>query len=205
MYELIIVGAGPAGLTAGLYAGRYGLSTLILEKAVVGGQIILSEKIENFPGFPAGIETNALIEKMRKQVENVGVKILMQEVVKIEFDNTLKKVFSPEEVFFAKAVIVASGASARNLGVKGEDKFIGRGISYCATCDGPLFKNKEICVVGGGDRALEEAIFLSRYAKKVYIIHRRSEFRGSHILEEEAKRSKKINFVLDSVVEEIMG
>ncbi|MDD5044494.1 MAG: thioredoxin-disulfide reductase [Candidatus Omnitrophica bacterium] len=205
MYDLIIIGAGPAGLTAGLYAARFGMHTLILEKNFVGGQIILSPTIENFPGFPGGIKTGVLIEKMQKQVEDLGVKISLSEVLKIESGRDARKVFTQDETLEARTVLIASGAYPKKLGVAGEDKFIGRGVSYCGTCDGPLFKDKEICVVGGGDRALEEAIFLTTYAKKVNLIHRREEFRGSDILKKEVGRNKKINIILESVVEEILG
>jgi len=205
MHDLIIIGAGPAGLTAGLYAGRFGLSTLIIEKNFVGGQIILSPMIENFPGFPVGIQTDKLIDNMRRQVEDLGIKISMREVEKIEIDKDIKKIFTQDEALQAKSLIIASGAYPKKLGVPGEDRFVGKGVSYCGTCDGPLFKDKEICVVGGGDRALEEAIFLTKYAQKVNLIHRRSEFRGSDILKKEIGCNKKINIVLDSVIDEICG
>lgn len=209
MYDLIIIGSGPAGLVAGLYAGRYRLKTLMLEKMSVGGQIILSSRIENFPGFPQGITTAELIERFRKQIDELNVPIIMEEAVGVSV--TLKNgipVYSVTTVsgdYESKTLIIASGASSKRLNVPGEDKFIGRGISYCGTCDAPFFRDKDILVVGGGDRAVEEAIFLASYAAKVTIVHRRNSLRASKILEEKSRQIKKINFMLDTVIEEIVG
>ncbi len=205
MHDLIIIGAGPAGLTAGLYAGRFRLKTLILEKMSIGGQIILSPSIENFPGFPEHISTVDLIDKIKKQVDQVGVPIVMEEVTEVDSANGTYLIKTTENVYPAKAVIIASGARAKRLAVAGEEKFIGRGVSYCGTCDAPLFKNKEIFVVGGGDRAIEEAIFLTSYASKVTLVHRRNEFRASQILVEHCRNNPKISLLLDSTVEEIIG
>jgi thioredoxin reductase (NADPH) len=209
MYDLIIIGAGPAGLTAALYAARFRLETLILEKMSAGGQILLSPEIENFPGFPGGITTQELVERFRKQAQDLGAKIEAQQAQEITAEQKLKiptyNIKTQSDSYQAKGVIVACGAQARRLGVKGEEKFIGRGVSYCATCDGPLFRNKEVAVIGGGDRAIEEAHFLSGYAQKIFLIHRRSELRASRILEERARANTKISFILDSVVEEIQG
>ncbi len=205
MYDLIIVGAGPAGLTAGLYAGRYRLKTLLLEKTAIGGQIIMSATIENYPGFPGGIPTLELIEKMEKQAREVGVEIVSAEVNLIEGDAPVFNVRTLEKDFSAKSLIISTGAHWKRLGVPGEEKFIGRGVSFCATCDAPFFKNKEVVVVGGGDKAVEEAMFLSSYAAKVTIIHRRAGFRCAGILLEKARLNPKINFVLDSVVERVEG
>ncbi len=219
MYDLVIIGAGSAGLTAGLYAGRFRLNTLILEKMSVGGQIILSSIIENYPGFPAGISTYELIDRFKKQVEDVGVKIEHSEVLEISekpLPNTncheskaeLPRIYNiktSDGFFDTKSLIIAAGAQAKRLGAEGEEKFIGRGVSYCATCDGPLFKNKDVVVAGGGDRAIEEAIFLSSYANKVTVVHRRQELRASKILEERARQNSKINFVLDNIIEKIVG
>lgn len=205
MYDLIIVGAGPAGLTAALYAGRFRLRTLLLEKMAVGGQIVLSPNIENFPGFPGGIATTELIEKMKQQVDQLGVEIKFDEIIKIETQARGFLVQGREQSYRAGAIIIASGAQAKHLGVPGEDRFIGRGVSYCGTCDGPLFRNKKIVTVGAGDRAIEEAIFLSNYADKVTVVHRRQGLRASKILEEQARSNPKINFLLDSVIEEIIG
>jgi thioredoxin reductase (NADPH) len=209
MYDLIIIGAGPAGLTAGLYAGRYRLSTLILEKMSPGGQILFSPTIENLPGFPGGISTQELVERMKKQIDELGVNIEIEEVKEIvPLSNSKIPIYnikSENKSYETKTIIISSGAEPKKLGAQGEAGLIGRGVSYCATCDGPIFRDKEIAVVGGGDRAIEEAIFLTGYAKKVTIIHRRQELRASKILLEQAKMNQKINFALDSTVEEIVG
>jgi thioredoxin reductase (NADPH) len=209
MYDVVIIGAGPGGLTAGLYSGRYRMKTLILEKIAIGGQITMSATIENYPGFSGGISTSELVQKMEEQAKEAGAEIESAEVISVESDpanapyvHTIK---TADKIFNAKTVIVASGAHWKRLGVPGEEKLIGRGVSFCATCDAPFFKNKEIIVVGGGDKAIEEAIFLTSYAAKVTIIHRRKELRATEILQEKAKANPKINFVLDSVVEEISG
>ncbi|MDD5729590.1 MAG: thioredoxin-disulfide reductase [Candidatus Omnitrophica bacterium] len=204
--DLIIIGAGPAGLTAAIYAGRYRLNTLLLEKLSAGGQIILSPTIENYPGFPGGISTHELIERFKKQTEELDINVVSEEVTGLEEKGksgfTVK---TQDKSFETKSVIIASGAQSKRLGVPGEQKLIGRGVSYCGTCDGPFFKNKDIAVVGGGDRAIEEAIFLTCYAKTVYLIHRRDALRASKILEEKAKSNPKIKFILNSVIEEISG
>lgn len=209
MYDLIIIGAGPAGLTAALYAGRFRLNTLVLEKMAPGGQIILSTAIENFPGFPGGISTEELIDRFKRQVEELGINIETGEVFSISANTksgtSIFNINTADKSYATKSVIVATGARSKQLGIKGEDKFIGRGVSYCATCDGPLFKNKDVLVIGGGDKAVEEAIFLSGYANNVYLVHRRQELRSSKILVEKAKGVPKIKFILDSIVEEIRG
>lgn len=209
MHDLIIIGSGPAGLAAGIYAGRFRLDTLIIEKMSVGGQIILSPSIDNFPGFPEGISTVELIERFKKQVSELSVPLVMEEVREVTRDAKagadIYTVKTSEATYEARALIVASGASSKRLGVPGENKFIGRGVSYCGTCDAPFFKNKEIVIVGGGDRAVEEAIFLTSYASKVTLVHRRQQLRASKILEEKLKTNPKINFMMDSVIEEING
>lgn len=209
MYDLIIIGAGPAGLTAALYAGRFYMHTLILEKMAPGGQIILSPTIENYPGFPGGISTQELMDRFKKQVDDLGIKIELEEVTEIVSSFKLKTplyiVKTKSKSHETKSIIIASGAQAKKLGLESEERLVGRGVSYCGTCDGPLYREKEIAVIGGGDRSIEEAIFLSSYAKKVTIIHRREELRASKILEEKARNNPKINFVLDSIVEEIVG
>jgi len=209
MYDLIIVGAGPAGLTAALYAGRYRLRTLVLEKMGIGGQIIFSSTIENYPGFPGGISTHELMDKFKQQVDDLGITIEIDEAQEIipsfKLAVPIYNVKTKDKSYEAKSVIIATGAEPKRLNVEGEDRLIGRGISYCGTCDGPLFKNREILVVGAGDRAIEEAIFLTEYAKSVTLVHRRNVLRASKILEEKALSNPKIKFLLDSVVEQING
>lgn len=203
MYDLIVVGAGPAGLTVCLYAGRARLKTLLLEKMVVGGRILLTETIENFPGFPQGISTQELIQRMQEQVKSLGVETKLEEAQ--EIDCQVKSVKTDEKIYSTKSIIIATGAKARKLGVPGEDRLTGKGVSYCATCDGPLFKDKNVVVVGGGNAVAEEVLYLSRFAKTVSVVHRRNELRAAAILQEELKKNKKISFILNSVITEIMG
>lgn len=205
MYDMIIIGGGPAGLTAGLYAGRSRLKTLILEKMALGGQIILSPTIENYPGFPCGIETHELISAMRKQSEELGIEIKTEDAVGIIPQGGIFRVKGQEEEFEAKAVIVASGAFPKKMNIPGEDKLIAKGVSYCGTCDGPLFKNKEIFVVGGGDKAVEEAIYLTRFASIVRLIHRRDQLRASKILQERLFENKKVEILWNTIPLEILG
>ncbi|MDD5120882.1 MAG: thioredoxin-disulfide reductase [Candidatus Omnitrophica bacterium] len=203
-HDLIIIGAGPAGLTAALYAGRSRLNTLLIEKMVLGGRILMSETIENYPGFPGGIPTQDLIGRMEAQVKELEVEIINDQVLGID---CIKKTIELSAGVFrqAESLIVASGACPRKLNIPGEDKFTGRGVSYCATCDGPFFKNKKIAIVGGGNAVAEEAMYLSRFAAEVNIIHRRKDLRASAILQERLQENKKINFILDSIVTEIKG
>lgn len=205
MHDLIIIGAGPAGLAAAIYAGRFKLDTLVFEKLSVGGQILLSPSIENYPGFPEGVSTFELIDKFKRQVFDLGLKIEEEEALEISPSGKFYQVRTQGRTFEAKALIIASGAKPKRLGVKGEDKLIGKGVSYCGTCDGPLFKNKDILVVGGGDRAIEDAIFLSNYAKSIHLVHRRDAFRAAQILVDKLKSDPKIKLVVDSVAEEING
>jgi thioredoxin reductase (NADPH) len=203
MHDLIIIGAGPAGLTAALYAGRSRLKTLLLEKMVVGGRILMSEHIENFPGFPKGISTNELIKRMEEHVRSLDVEILSEEV--LELDAKLMTIKTDSKNYPARSFIIATGAKPRRLGVPGEDKFTGRGVSYCATCDAPFFKDKSVVIVGGGNAVAEEALYLTRFARSVTVIHRRHELRASAILQEKLKSNGKIHFLLNSVVAEITG
>jgi len=203
MYDLIIIGAGPAGLTAALYAGRSRLKTLILEKIGAGGRILMTEVIENFPGFVDGIHTADLIKRMQEQVTNLGLNIVLEEA--LEIDCKLKSTKTNAGTYSADAIIIATGAHPRKLGILGEDKLTGRGVSYCATCDGPLYRDKFVAIVGGGNAMAEEALYLTRFAKSVNIIHRRGQLRASAILQEELKENKKINFILSSVITEIIG
>lgn len=202
-HDLIIIGAGPAGLTAGLYAGRSRLKTLILEKLSVGGRILLTERIENYPGFVDGIITADLIKRIEEQVKKLEVKIKPEEV--LELDCKSMSVKSGSKAYSAHAIIIATGAHPKRLGIIGEEKFTGRGVSYCATCDGAFYKEKSVVIIGGGNSMAEEALFLTRFAKQVNIVHRRSELRASAVLQERLKKNKKINFVLNSVVSEIIG
>jgi len=209
MYDLIIIGAGPAGLTAALYAGRFRLKTIILEKMGIGGQILFSPTIENFPGFPEGIATLDLMERMHRQIRELGIEVEYQEVLEINpvpnSSPLIYNIVTRDKSYQSRCIIIAVGAQPKRLGIIGEDNLTGRGVSYCGTCDGPLFRDKEIVVIGGGDRAIEEVIFLSNYAKKVTLIHRRSALRASKILEEKARSIPKISFMLESIVEEIIG
>ena len=205
MYDLIILGAGPAGLSAGLYAGRAKLNCLIIEKAVPGGQISSTSFVENYPGSMEDPTGMALAERMREQVSEY-CKILSANVTKVELEGKVKKIHTKDgSIYEAKAVIIATGASHRNLDVKGEKEFASRGVSYCATCDGPFFTDLDIFVVGGGDSALEEALHLTKFAKSVTIIHRRDSFRASKIVVEKCENNEKIKFQYDSVIKEIKG
>ncbi len=204
-YELVIIGGGPAGLTAGIYAGRARLQTLLLEKGAIGGLIATSDWVENYPGFPDGISGFNLTELMHNQAIKYGAEIEFAEVNGISQDGLHKIVMTSSGNVRAKAVIIASGSEVAKLNVAGEDVFTGKGVSYCATCDGPLFKDKVLAVVGGGDSALTEAVFLTRFASRVFVIHRRDQLRASRALQEKAAAEPKITFVLDSIVTGIMG
>ena len=204
-YDVIIIGGGPAGLTAGIYTSRARLKTLLIESYSIACQAVTTDQIENYPGFPEGVNGFALIEKFKKQAEKFGTKFFVGEVKSIKENKPFWQVDTDDKSYTAKALIIASGARPKRLGVPGEDKFIGKGVSYCAACDGVLFKNKEVVVAGGGDTALEEAIFLTRFVKKVTVIHRRNALRGTKILQEMAFANKKIEFVWDAVISEITG
>lgn len=206
IFDVAIIGAGPAGLSAGLYAARAKLSTIIIEKMYPGGQAAMTYRIENYPGFSDGIGGAELAEAMKSQAERFGAKILNNGAVKIvKEDNIFNIILDNDDNVEAKTVILAAGASAKKLGVKGEIEFTGRGVSYCATCDGAFYANKTVAVVGGGDTAIEEALFLTRFASKVYVIHRRNQLRATKILQERAFQNSKISFIWDSVVDEIRG
>ena len=203
-YDLVIIGAGPAGLTAGMYAARARMNVLLLEKAVPGGQILVTDWIENYPGFPEGISGFDLAEKMKIQAQEMGLEIETAEVHSLNLSKELKEIVLKDRSIFTKSLIIASGASPKNLGI-GEDKFIGKGVSFCATCDAPFFKDKTVVAIGGGDTAVQEAIYLTKFAKKVYLIHRRDELRAAKILQERAFENNKIEIVWDSVATGVEG
>ncbi len=204
-YDVIIIGGGPAGLSAGLYTSRARLKTLLIEKAIVGGQITNAERVENYPGFPDGISGFELGELMRRQAESFGLEINYAEALGIELRGSEKVVKTSDGDYIGRAVIVAGGATLQRLGVPGEEKLTGRGVSYCATCDGPFFKDRVVAAVGGGDSAVEEGLLLTRFASRVIVIHRRDQLRASKILQERAFANKKMEFLWDSLVEDIQG
>lgn len=204
MYDLIIVGGGPAGLTAGIYAVRFGLNTIILEKSEISGQIALADVVENYPGFPeiSGLE---LMEKYKSHAQEIGVETKITEVLSIRDEGEKKIVSTDSGEFESKAVIIATGANPKHLNVPGEKEFISKGVSYCAICDGPFFKNKTVVVVGGGNSAIADALLLSKIAKKVYLIHRRDKLRAVKILQDRAFEATNIEFILNACILEIIG
>lgn len=204
-YQLIIIGGGPAGLSAGLYATRARLSTLLIERTIPGGQIINAELVENYPGFPQGISGAELGSLMEQQATKYGLEIIMAEVEGVEVGEEEKTVHTSEGQYRAKALIIAGGSEHGKLGVPGEEELRGRGVSYCATCDGAFFKDQVIAVVGGGNVAINDTLFLTRFASKVIVIHRRDELRATKILQERAFAQPKIEFLWDTVVESIGG
>ena len=203
--DVVIIGAGPAGLAAAVYTGRARLNTLILEKGMPGGQILLTDLVENYPGFPEGVVPFQLMEDFRKHAEKFGAKIETDESKKIQKQDDLWHVSGVKGEYPTRAVIIATGSVYRKLGLPGEAKLTGRGVSYCATCDGAFFKDKEVAVVGGGDNALTEALFLTKFCRAVKVIHRRDQFRAEKILQERIFDNDKTEVLWDSVVEEISG
>jgi thioredoxin reductase (NADPH) len=204
-YDLIIIGGGPAGLTAGIYAGRARLKTLLVEKLIHGGQMMTTDLIENYPGFPEGITGFDLSDRMRKQAERFGLEIRSQEVLELKPGNPVHTVILEGGQLTAGAIIIATGARYRRLGAPGEDRLVGRGVSFCATCDGALYRDQEIAMVGGGDNALTETMFLERFAKKIHLIHRRSEFRAAKYLQERVSQLDKVQIHWNSEVVEFLG
>jgi thioredoxin reductase (NADPH) len=204
-YEVVIIGSGPAGYTAGIYTSRAKLNTLLISGSLPGGQLMTTSEVENYPGFPNGIFGPELMMNMRQQAERFGAKLLDDEVVEVDFKRRPFGIRTQGQEFRSESVIICTGASPRKLGLKAEQEFAGKGISYCATCDGPFFKGEDIAVVGGGDTAIEEATFLTKFGKSVKIIHRKDSLRASKILQEKAFENPKIDFVWDHVVSDISG
>jgi len=203
--NLIIIGSGPAGLTAALYAGRANLNPLMIEGAAPYGQLMLTTDVENYPGFPDGILGPELMESFRKQAEKFGARFITADATRVDFSRTPFVVEVGETSYEANSIIVSTGAKARMLDVPGERDLLGRGVSTCATCDGFFFRGRELVVVGGGDSAVEEAIFLTKFATKVTIVHRRDELRASKIMQDRAHANEKISFLWDTVVDEVSG
>jgi thioredoxin reductase (NADPH) len=203
--RVVIVGSGPAGYTAALYAARANLNPLLFEGMQPGGQLTITSEVENFPGFPEGILGPELMEKMKKQAERFGTRFEPGEVTRVDLTRRPFQLWQDDRVFAADAVIIATGASAKWLGIPSEKKYQGRGVSACATCDGFFFRGVEIAVVGGGDTAMEEASFLTKYATKVHVLHRRDELRASKIMQERVRKNPKIELVLSVTIDEILG
>ncbi|MBC7114496.1 MAG: thioredoxin-disulfide reductase [Archaeoglobi archaeon] len=205
MHELIIIGGGPAGLTAGIYAQRARMDAILLERLSPGGQVALTDIVENYPGFPE-IQGFELIRRFEEHARKFGLRIESgKEVTRVELEGDVKRVYCGDEVYEALSLIIATGAKPKKLGVKGEEEFTGRGVSYCATCDGFFYRDKVVCVLGGGDTAVSEALYLSKLASKVYLIHRRDRLRAAKILQERAMQRENIEFIWNSTVEEIRG
>ena len=204
-FDVIIIGAGPSGYTAGIYCSRAGYDTLILSGLLPGGQLVNTTEVENYPGFENGIMGPDLMIEMRKQSQRMGTTIIDDVVVDMDFRRAPYKVLTGSEEYEARAVIIATGANPRKMGIKGEEEFSGKGVSYCATCDGPFFRNMELIVVGGGDSAIEEATFLTKFATKIHVVHRRGELRASKVMQERAMNNEKIQFHWNSEVTEIKG
>ena len=203
--ELIIIGGGPAGYTAALYAARANLEPLVIEGFAWGGQLMITSDVENYPGYPDGIMGPAMMQDFRRQAERFGAEFLTDDVTKVDFSEHPFRVWVGEQELAAESVIVATGASARQLGLESERLLQGRGVSYCAVCDAAFFREKEVVVVGGGDSAMEEAIFLTKFATKVTLVHRRNEFRASQIMIDRARANGKIEFVTPATVDEVVA
>ncbi|MBL0715782.1 MAG: FAD-dependent oxidoreductase, partial [Desulfosarcina sp.] len=204
-HDVVIVGGGPAGLTAGIYASRAMLDTLMIEKAAPGGQILLTDWMENYPGFPEGLTGADLVQKMRDQALKFGLRTEINEVVSLDLSQPVKKLQLSDRTITARSIIVATGAHPRKIGIPGENRFFGKGVSTCATCDAPFYKDRVVVAVGGGDTAVQESLYLTKFARKVYLIHRRDQLRATRILQERAFNNDKIEIIWDSVPMEISG
>jgi thioredoxin reductase (NADPH) len=205
MHDLIIIGGGPAGLTAGLYTARARLDVLLLERLAPGGQVLTTDWVENYPGFPDGISGFELVERMKTQAENFDLPIRLEEVMGLESSPEKKIVTTNKGQLEARALLIATGATPKKLGIEGEELLMGKGVSYCATCDGPFYKDQEVVVIGGGDTALEEAIFLTRFASTIHLAHRRDELRAVKLLQDRAMAQEKIKFIWDTIPLKILG
>ena len=203
--QVVIIGGGPAGFTAALYAARANLSPVVLTGSTIGGQLSLTSEIENFPGFPESLGGMELMDRMKEQAERFGAVMKYEEVVSVDFDPGAHRIRTDRGEYQAKAAVISTGSSPRLLNVPGEDTFFGRGVSTCATCDGAFYRDRKVAVVGGGDSAMEEGLFLTRFASQVWIIHRRHELRASRIMQERALEHPKIAFEWGSVVDEVLG
>ena len=203
--NLIIIGGGPAGYTAALYAARADLDPLVIEGFAFGGQLMITSDVENYPGFKDGILGPELMQEFRAQAERFGAEYLTDDVTRVDFSERPFRVFVGDDEYLAETVIVATGATARKLGLPSEQSLQGRGVTYCAVCDAAFYRDKEVIVVGGGDSAMEEAIFLTKFATKVTVVHRRGDFRASHIMLDRARANEKIEWVTNAVVEEVIG
>ena len=205
MENTIIIGSGMAGLTAAIYAARASLEPLLLTGNELGGQIATTTEVENYPGFPEGTTGPELYELLQQQAERFGARVQLDEVTEVEFGNPIHRVKTHSGEYETKSLIIATGASPKKLGVPGEQQYVGRGVSYCATCDGFFFRNKDVLVVGGGDSALQEGLFLTKFANKVDVVHRRDKLRAGPALQERAKQNEKMGYVWDSVIKSIEG
>ncbi|MEN8245529.1 MAG: thioredoxin-disulfide reductase [Thermodesulfobacteriota bacterium] len=204
-YDLVIIGGGAAGLTAGIYASRARLNTVLIEKAAPGGQILLTDWIENYPGFPEGLAGHALVQQMTEQAKKFGLQIASGEVGSINYSEPVKKIHLGDKTITTYAIIIATGASFRKLGIPGEDRFYGKGVSSCATCDAPFYKDRVVVAVGGGDTAVQESLYLTKFAKKVYLVHRRDKLRATKILQERVLCNEKIEILWNHVPTKVDG
>lgn len=205
IFDLLVLGAGPAGLTASIYASRSRLSVLVIEQMLSGGQIATTEKIENYPGFPEGVGGLELGQLLEEQARNFGAEMVLATVEKVILKGDIKEVHTTDGTFFGRTLLIATGTRSRPLGVPGENELKGRGVSYCVTCDGSFFKDKNVMVVGGGDSALEESLVMTKFANKIYVVHRRNELRAIRILQDRVQKNPKIEVIYSTVVKKING